>query len=509
MPPSSPVTPRDVLLLAGGPGPLRARARALATGLRNQGHRVAERTVESGPRTAASIARRPAPDVVITAGGPGAHLLGLGLQRRGAGWVLDYGHGWSGSNARVEVRLVRSADAVLCATPPVLDELHHRFGAALMLAPDDDAGPLARQIDALASRGDQGDGALRVILLGPVNSPHVEHPALALRDRGVQVQVAGDVWPGLAPSVLPAEGVVVKSMTWPTPVWLRRLLREQRPDVVHAHWSPYAFHALVAGAHPLVATPWGSDVYRAEGRYKLGNVPVARRSDFVVTDSQDLIDAMIELGTPPEKTMVLNWGVDLQLFSPPRGDTAELKRALGLGTGPLVLSPRSLKSLYNPRAIVEAFRRVRESVPDAQLLLKHMNPDETPDLGDLPEGVHVIGAVPYEQMADYYRAADVCVSVPDTDSSPRSVWEAMACGCPCVVSDLPWARELIEPGRDALLVQVDPAEIADAVERVLTDPELAGEMATRGRALAELHRDRDRETDRLIALYERVAGRRK
>jgi L-malate glycosyltransferase len=476
-----------------------ARTRALAVGLRERGHSVAV-----APSSAAARKRgEDVPDCVITA----SALAGPLLRRRGAAWILDV-DGETGPGSRLETRLVRAADGVACPSRAALEDIHLRIGGSLLHAPDEDLDELARYVEALAARRDPAN-RLRAIMLGPVNSPHVEHMALALHRRGVNLQVAGEVWGGLQPSVLPAAGVPVSCISWPFVAWFRRLLREQRPALTHAHWTPFAFQARLAGAKPLVVTPWGSDVYRAEGRYNWANRAVARWADVVVTDSQDLLDAMVDLGTPRDRTMLLNWGVDLALFSPPAEGREAVRRRLGLGPGPLVLSPRSLKSFYNPRAIVEAFARVRQTVPDAQLLLKHMSADGPPDLGELPEGVLVVGPVPYEQMADYYRAADVCVSVPDTDSSPRSVWEAMACGCPCVVSDLPWARELIEPGRDALLVPIESGAIAASVERLLTDPDLASAMAAHARSLVERHRDMNRETGRLIELYERLAETRK
>ena len=63
----------------------------------------------------------------------------------------------------------------------------------------------------------------------------------------------------------------------------------------------------------------------------------------------------------------------------------------------------------------------------------------------------MLGNVPVERMPDVYRAADVVVSIPSSDSSPRSVWEALACGRPVVVSDLPWAREELAHGRPSAL----------------------------------------------------------
>ena len=202
---------------------------------------------------------------------------------------------------------------------------------------------------------------------------------------------------------------------------------------------PFAFKALAAGTRPLVAMPWGSDVYRAEGAFKLANVVVGRLADQVVADSQDLAAAMVALGTPPDRTAVLNWGVDLAQFTPPSADErAALRERLGLGDGPVVLSPRSLNALYHPEVILAAFERLRERLPGARLVLEHMRAEPPAELGPLPDGVTIVGHVPYEEMADWYRVADACVSIADTDSSPRSVWEAMAAGCPCVVSDLPW-----------------------------------------------------------------------
>ena len=91
-------------------------------------------------------------------------------------------------------------------------------------------------------------------------------------------------------------------------------------------------------------------------------------------------------------------------------------------------------------------------------------------------------------MPDVYRAADVVVSVSSSDSSPRSVWEALACGRPVVVSDLQWARDELAPGREALFVPLEALALVEAVSLVLGDASLAERLGDEGRmrALAEL-----------------------
>ena len=352
----------------------------------------------------------------------------------------------------------------------------------------------------------------RLLMLGAVNHPHVEHLALAMSERGFEVTVGGDTVPDLPPSVLPAAGVALRAAPGRARGsvagaashvrWIRGLLRELRPDLVHAHWLPgFAFFAAVAGARPLVAMAWGSDVLRARPAQKLANRVALRRAALAMADSQALLDAMVALGAPRSRCVLVNWGVDLAAFRP-AGDRREVRAELGLGDGPVILSPRSLMPVYNPRVIVDAWAQVAAERDDVQLVLKHMGVVREV-LGELPypERVHVVGHVDYERMPAYYRAADVCVSIASSDSSPRSVWEAMACGTPCVLSDLPWAHEQITDGREALIVPIERDAVAGAIRRLLEDADLATGIARRGRELAERSHDRAAHMDRLAETY--------
>jgi glycosyltransferase involved in cell wall biosynthesis len=343
---------------------------------------------------------------------------------------------------------------------------------------------------------------VRLLLLGPINSPHVEHLALAMRERGHEVAVAGETAAALGPSGLAEAGIPTTEIRGRNLLAVRRAVRGARPDVVHAHWLPgAAFMAALVRARPLISMAWGSDVYASDRRRRLQSRYALRHSDVAMADSRDLLDRMVDLGAAPERTFLMRWGVDLDMFSP-APDRAASKRDLGLpGDAPVVVSARGLAPVYNPEVVLDAFGRLRERVPDALLLLK--TPGEPP--GDLPPGVRAVGGVPYEQLPAYFRAADVCISIPRSDSSPRSVWEAMACGCPCVLSDLPWTRELIEDGRHALLTATEPDAVAASLERAVTDSELATRLSDEGRALVERHHDRDAEMRRLSDLYASLA----
>jgi L-malate glycosyltransferase len=353
-------------------------------------------------------------------------------------------------------------------------------------------------------------------MLGAVNHPHVEHLALAMHERGFEVVVGGDAVADLPASALPTAGIELRTAparsrgSVPGAAahvrWIRALLRELRPDVVHAHWLPgFAFLAAVAGARPLVAMAWGSDVLRARRAQTLANRVALRRAAVAMADSQALLDRLVALGAARERCVLVNWGVDLSAFRP-AGDRRALRAELGLGDGPVVLSPRSLMPVYNPRVIVDAWAQVAAERDDVQLVLKHMGVVREV-LGELPfpDRVHVVGHVDYERMPAYYGAADACVSIAASDSSPRSVWEAMACGAPCVLSDLPWVHEQISD--EALVVPIETGAVADALRRLLSDRDLATGIAERGRALVERHHDRAAQMDRLADTYRGLTQR--
>jgi glycosyltransferase involved in cell wall biosynthesis len=357
----------------------------------------------------------------------------------------------------------------------------------------------------------------KLLVFGSLNHIHVMHPACTMRDLGFDVTVAGDVNPLYPEPTLESEGIRTiesprVSHSSPAGVlahvrWARHVYREVRPDVTHAHWlCGFAAFAALAGVKPLVVMAWGSDVLRASRVHDVANRIALRRSTAAIALSQQIEDRMLRLGARPEQIVRLVHGADTDRFVPRPDGREGARRRLGLGKNRIVLGARSLFPLYNPRVIVDAFEEVARSISDVDLVLLHLGV-ETPEIGPLHERVRLVGMVPHEHMPDYFRAADVCVSVPSSDGSPRTVWEAMAAGAPLVLSDLPWLHGIIESGREALIVPIEAKAIADAIRRILQDPDLASGLAARGRELVVNRYSYAREMGRLADLLRSVAQR--
>ena len=360
---------------------------------------------------------------------------------------------------------------------------------------------------------------LRILIAGWLNSPHVSAWADAVLAAGHEVELAGRVVPGWPELELPAPSHRLSTI-WPPPVQglrmsgeLGRLATALKPDLVHAHYlAEYGWMAAREGLSPLVCSAWGSDVLVDNWLASHRSRRALAGADLVFADSTSLASETHELAERDVRVELVRWGLDLDRFSP--GDPAAARERLGLRIeGPLVAGVRGLRSIYNPTLQLEAFALVRAQHPTARLLVKHPGTtlpaavESTIERLGLRDAVVIVGNAPAERLPDFYRAADVVLSIPSSDSSPRSVWEALACGRPVVVSDLPWARDELEPGERALLAPLEPGEVARGIARILDEPALAEQLAANGRAFALEELDPDACTGRIDSLYREVVAR--
>lgn len=123
--------------------------------------------------------------------------------------------------------------------------------------------------------------------------------------------------------------------------------------------------------------------------------------------------------------------------------------------------------------------------------------------------------VDFEHVVDHARVpgllagADVFVLPSFTEGHPKALLEAMSAGLPCVVSDIPGNRAVVTEGETGLLFDPgDPHALADRVEQVLADPELASALGTNARASARARFDLGVLVGREIEILRVAAERR-
>jgi glycosyltransferase involved in cell wall biosynthesis len=169
---------------------------------------------------------------------------------------------------------------------------------------------------------------------------------------------------------------------------------------------------------------------------------------------------------------------------------------------PTVLFAGVLGEQKGVMTLIEAFARVRESVPDARLLLAGHGPLE-PMLRQRVEALDLRGAVSFkgfvgrDAIAELYRSSHI-LAVPSIwrENAPVVVSEALACGLPCVGSDIGGIREFLQEGECGLTARPrDPETLAAGMIRLLGDHRLWRRFSANARryALREFCPDRHRQ----------------
>ena len=169
--------------------------------------------------------------------------------------------------------------------------------------------------------------------------------------------------------------------------------------------------------------------------------------------------------------------------------------------------------MYRQDVFVAAMASVARSRPDAlgviPALDRRTGRSHTAalraEVERLGASVEIVDGWPHAEMAFAYRAAAVCVSVPESDSAPTSVFEAMAVGTPGIVSELPWLAEPVH--REAQLTDVPVGDAAALAEAILAG--LAGELdygVDANRDLVARCFDRDTVFGAVEDDYERLAA---
>lgn len=206
------------------------------------------------------------------------------------------------------------------------------------------------------------------------------------------------------------------------------------------------------------------------------------------------------------------YGVDHAIFKPSIEAKAALRTRLGLPDDlPIVFFSSRVAPEKDAETVLRALASLAAAGRPVRLL--HLSGGH----GELLELARELGVEPYviagdavppfEQLADHYRASDVCVQASREEGLGFSALEALACGVPVVASAVGGLNDTIRDGDTGWQVPVGDAEaLAAAITNILQDPAEAARRTDRGAALVAAHYDRDRVFD---AMVERLRLRRR
>jgi len=301
----------------------------------------------------------------------------------------------------------------------------------------------------------------------------------------------------------------------------RRVVKRLKPDIVHAGpIQTCAFIAVLSGFRPILTKSWGYDLVKDADsskwmqwvtRYTL------KRSSFFTSDANVTRDKAVAFGMKPENIVVFPWGVNIERFHPVKEEkpkkTAKAKSQkskVESRKGVTLFCNRTWEPIYGIDVLAKAFVKVAQTNPDVNLILlgggsQGANIRKVLMNGGVMERVHFGGQVGQRDLPRWYHMADIYISPSHVDGSSVSLLEALACGMPCLVSDIAGNKEWVEDGVNGWLFRDGNADdLAEKILHAIKSKRSFGRIGKAARQTAEERADWKKNFGKLLDAYERV-----
>jgi len=305
---------------------------------------------------------------------------------------------------------------------------------------------------------------------------------------------------------------------WLKNVKLRRELKNLRPHVLHAlEISGNGIEAFLSGFNPYVLSAWGSDIRRIDDTQNFRSRVLKRsllNATRVTGSSQNLIEECSKHGVKEDRLFMVGMpGIKVANYQSAVRDDSLLKDLGVAADRPAIFSPRAMSSLYRIHIIVEAFDKIVSKMEACQLILMRYNANpeyeqmiyqSVHDKG-ISDKVVIVDALPNAAMKNLYQAANVVVSIPETDGMPQTIFEAFASCRLVVASDLKTYDGILDHGVTGLRVSgTDSSHLSDTIIDVLNSPNKYQHIISEAESRVKSHGDLEREMNKMCEMYHSI-----
>ena len=297
-------------------------------------------------------------------------------------------------------------------------------------------------------------------------------------------------------------------------VTLTRWIRKQRIQVIHTfQTNPNVFGTLAGRLAGIKVITSRRDLgnFGMRGSKSLTIFeeriinPLAHR---IMANSKAVFDATHQQeGISPEKMVLIRNGIDAGRFRP--DPDRKRRTALGIPEKSLVFGTVSgLRKIKAIDILLQAFRSVRERIPEAFLIVAGDGP-EASDLHALAQHLGIMDSIKFLgrrlDVEMILPAFDVFVMSSLSEGFPNAVLEAMACGVPVIATSVGGIRELVIPEETGRLVSPNSTgELAEAMIRIAENPSTRNEFSINARQYVEKHFRFETIANQLKEMYREV-----
>jgi glycosyltransferase involved in cell wall biosynthesis len=218
-----------------------------------------------------------------------------------------------------------------------------------------------------------------------------------------------------------------------------------------------------------------------------------RHARLITTVTDGVRDKLVrDKGVPADKILMLTNGVDTDLFKPRAGAPAR-RTALGLPDGPFVIYAGTMGLAHGLDPLLDAFARLDADRDPFLLLIGAGSERPRLERRAAAEGLSNVifrDPIPLEELAELMPLATIgavtSANIPINEfSRPAKLFPVMACALPVLFAGGGEGANLVESSSAGMVVPNEPAAIADATRRLMSDRDAARRMGDNGREVVE------------------------
>lgn len=286
-------------------------------------------------------------------------------------------------------------------------------------------------------------------------------------------------------------------------ILIKEAVSKKEYDIINAQDVFTTFAALETNV-PVVSTVHGYLTFEGiskgsviEGSPEAAELQEAERKGYKLTREVITVDTRIKeyilKETGVTGNMIKNF-IDVESFKPEIERRAEFRDTYGFSQDELIFFvPRRLTKKNGVMYPILSLPAVVEKFPNARVVFagtgEMMEPmkQKAAELG-VSDNITMLGAVDHSVMMQYYALANVALvpsiySAGVEEATSISALEAMGSGVPLIACAVGGLKEIVDSGKDGLLVEEQNVEeLSDAMIRLLEDPAYGEQLAEAGRA---------------------------
>ena len=295
---------------------------------------------------------------------------------------------------------------------------------------------------------------------------------------------------------------------------------KERPWVVHSMTPKAGLLCMMAACltrvpvrvHTFTGLVWPTATGLKRRLLMMTDKITCACATHVIPEGKGVMDDLRSEGITHKPMRVLGHGnvkgVDMEHFDPARFEPHDSRGVFTFLFVGRIVGDKGINEL------VEAFARLHEELPNTRLMMvgnyeTELDPvsQDTCRLIDAMDSIETPGAKRGDDLVRAYAEADCFVMPSYREGFPNVVLEAGAMGLPSVVTDINGSREIVENGKNGLVVPPrDATSLYDAMRLMATDSEARQRMAREARPMIASRFERGYVQQCQIEFYKEVMG---